>query len=213
MDAKACGSVNTISLNGNLLVGDTTDGEGCVEALASKGISTLRERVLIIGAGGAAKAIAHSMAKRGPKRLYIVNRTMNRAENLVRGLNEYENIQARPWEDLMHCLGRSRIIINCTTVGMHGNVDSLPIPKEGLDESKVVMDIVYDPLQTNLLRCAEEAGSLAINGLEMLVHQGAISFEKWTGLKPPVDIMKTAITEQLMVNHNGRSHSVNRAYG
>ena len=212
-DAEACGSVNTLTLNGDLLVGDTTDGEGCIEALASKGISTMRERVLIIGAGGAAKAIAHSIAKRGPKRLYIINRTLRRAEGLAEALRGYENIQARPWDDMSHCLARSKIVINCTTIGMHGTKGSLPITKDDLDEAKVVMDIVYDPVSTELLREADSAGCLPINGLEMLVHQGAISFERWTGLKPPIDIMKTAIEGQLTVRDNERSHCVDRAYG
>jgi len=212
-DATSCGSVNTLIPNGDILIGDTTDGEGCVKALSSKGINLMRKRVLVIGAGGAAKAITHSIAKRGPKKLYIVNRTVDRAERLAETLKAYDNISPRGWKGLDHCLERSNIVINCTTLGMSGSNGEVPISMDKLDSSKVVMDIVYEPLRTRLLKEAEDAGSLTIDGLDMLVHQGAISFERWTGLKPPLDVMRSAIEDKLMVIPNGRSTGINRVHG
>ncbi|MBN1785593.1 MAG: hypothetical protein JW825_01185, partial [Candidatus Methanofastidiosa archaeon] len=131
----------------------------------------------------------------------------------VRDLEEYDGISARPWEDMHHCLSKSDIVINCTTVGMEGCKGHLPIGPNDLDEGKVVMDIVYDPLWTGLLETARNAGSLVINGLEMLVHQGAISFERWTGLKPPISVMKDAIEKHLMVNFHEGSNIPDRVHG
>jgi len=196
-NAKACNSVNTLMLKGSNIIGLTTDGEGCVKALQSKGIKLLGKKIVVIGAGGAAKSIALSILKRGPKRLYVINRTIERAKSLADSIRDYDNIRVKSWKELNDYVDSADIIINCTTVGMKGHEDILPISADVLDEYKVIMDIVYEPIETKLLKMADSAGCMTIDGVEMLVMQAALSFEMWTGLQPPVDIMKSAAKKEI----------------
>ncbi|MGD9305361.1 MAG: shikimate dehydrogenase [Desulfobacterales bacterium] len=182
-------AVNTIAnLNGRLK-GYNTDFTGAIRALSTK--TDIKDRdVTVIGAGGAARAIGFGVKSEGG-RLTIVNRSKEKGEKLAGALDA----AFIPLSDLtqLDC----DILINTTAVGMAPHIDSMPVPKEVLDKHMVVMDIVYNPLKTRLLKEAEHIGCSTIDGVCMFIYQGAGQFELWTKLKAPVDIMKLAVLAAL----------------
>lgn len=188
--AKKIGAVNTIVNRNGVLTGYNTDGIGAVKAITEK--TTIKDKdVVIIGAGGAARAIGFAIVSEGG-RVTILNRTPAKAERLARDLGaEFEQISN--FKNI-----KCRILINTTPLGMTPNVDAVPLPREDLDKSMVVMDIVYNPLKTRLLKEAEHIGCQIIDGMSMFVYQGAVQFELWTGIKAPVDVMKTAVQDALI---------------
>lgn len=186
LDIKA---VNTIvNINGRL-VGYNTDCTGAMRALSAKtGIKD--KEVTVIGAGGAARAIGFGVKSEGG-RLTIVNRSKEKGEKLA-GVLDAAFIPLSEVTQLS-----CDILINTTAVGMTPQVDSMPVPKDVLDNHMVVMDIVYNPLKTRLLKEAEHIGCTTIDGVSMFIYQGAGQFELWTNLKAPVDIMKLAVLAAL----------------
>ena len=206
--AKMAGAVNTIVNEGGRLTGHNTDGLGFLRALEEDGhFSPEGRRVLIIGAGGSAKAVALALARRGVAAITIANRTLQRAQRLA-GLIEGHGtsgpaqttpkLAAIPLSDASEALERaaaeSDLLVNCTTLGMkHGpNEDRSPIPARYIPPGALVYDLVYNPPETPLLREAARAGATFLGGLFMLVYQGAASFEFWTGRKAPVEVMLKA---------------------
>ncbi|MEJ2658261.1 MAG: shikimate dehydrogenase [Desulfobacterales bacterium] len=187
--AKKIGAANTLVNRDGVLTGYNSDGIGAVKALFEKtGIKD--KNVIILGAGGAARAIGFSVIAEGG-RVTIVNRTPAKGEELAKAVGA----DFRPISELnkIDC----HILINTTPVGMLPDVDVMPVRKRDLDRSMVVMDIVYNPLKTRLLKAAEAIGCRVIDGVSMFVYQGAFQFELWTGIKAPVEVMRNAVLSTL----------------
>lgn len=198
--AKLAGAVNTIHNADGKLVGYNTDGLGFLRALReSGGFDPRGRRVLLLGAGGSARAVSCALAEAGAGHLTIANRTLARAEHLadlVRARSlECSAISTELGGDALGAASRNAdLIVNCTTLGMlHGpGEESTPLTKELIPAKAFVYDLVYNPPETPLLREASAVGASRLGGLHMLVYQGAASFEIWTGKKGPVDRMLDA---------------------
>lgn len=196
--ARAIGAVNTIVVEEDgTLLGENTDWTGFLAALREAGFEPEGRRALILGAGGAARAVAYALARSGAHAV-VLNRTLERAEALVRDLGPATPrglLEAGPLEPtaLIREARRADLLVNATSVGMWPRADESPWP-DGLPipAHLVVMDLVYRPLETKLLRQAREAGARTVDGLGMLVHQGARAFECWTGRPAPVEVMRAA---------------------
>jgi len=189
--AHDIGAVNTIEFKDNRLIGHNTDGIGALRALQLSGVIIPNSRVLILGAGGAARAVAFQLAQNGAK-VTIANRTAQRAHSLAENVNPVGDVRGTGLDDLQELVAQSNIMINTTSVGMHPDIDKTPITADMMRPGLVVFDIVYNPLKTRLLIEAETAGAIIIDGLKMLVLQGAESFRIWTGVEPPVKVMERA---------------------
>lgn len=189
--ALAIGAVNTISFDQESLIrGHNTDGWGALLALQDAGVSINESRVLLIGAGGAARAIAYTLEKEGAE-ISIANRSLRRAHELATSVGGMGFCLC----DLEKLVGQADIIINATSVGMRAG-DARLFDGRLLKRRQAVFDIVYNR-DTKLLQDARAAGSVAIDGVMMLVYQGAKALEIWTGAKAPVDLMERAVREAL----------------
>ncbi|PJF41155.1 MAG: shikimate dehydrogenase [Phototrophicales bacterium] len=189
--AQAIGAVNTIDFRGYKAT--NTDVVGFMNDLAAYDIDVEGANVLVIGAGGAARAAVYGLAEAGGQ-LSIVNRTQERAQRLINDLN----IQAQivDWRSVEAV--QPALIVNCTSVGMWPKVDDCVWPDDvSFPEHVTVYDMVYRPQQTRLMTKAEARGGRAITGLGMLVRQGAAAFEIWTGNEAPVDVMFEAVEAAL----------------
>ncbi|MCK4928743.1 MAG: shikimate dehydrogenase [Methanosarcinales archaeon] len=190
--AEAIGAVNTIEFTKDGLVGHNTDGIGAVNALKSSGIVIPHSNVLILGAGGAARAVAYQLAADGA-RVTIANRTLERAVELARNVGSVGHAVGTGLDGLSRLVADSDIVVNTTSVGMHPDTGSTILSADAMHAGQVIFDLVYNPLRTRLLKEAENAGAITIDGVMMLVLQGAESFRIWTGVKPPVDKMEQAV--------------------
>ena len=199
-EAMKIGAVNTIVNHKKTFVGFNTDGRG---ALRSVGVERVDgASVLLLGSGGAARAIAHTFAPK-VRRLRIVNRTISGARQLGRLLHrkyQCKTLSAPLTSRRMkEFVDSADLIVNASTMGMKRR-NNPPIKKVWLHSNQTVFDIVYDPPVTALLKNARSAGAQTIDGLEMLLNQGAISFSLWTGRSPPITEMRRALAEKMM-NH------------
>ena len=188
--AKAIGAANTICF-GREITAHNTDGEGAVMALEEKGVKIEGSKVLLIGAGGASRAIAYTLA-RGGVDLFIANRSPKRAMELA----GYVGARGYGLEMLYKLVPRSEIIINATSVGMKKG-DHRLFDGHLLHEGQVVFDVVYNR-ETELVQDAKEGGAVAIDGVMMLVYQGAKALEIWTGKKAPIGVMEKAVRDGLI---------------
>ncbi|MDQ3966531.1 MAG: shikimate dehydrogenase [Actinomycetota bacterium] len=195
--AHFSGAVNTVVAGEEGLRGLNTDGSGFVEACGEAGVSLTRRRVLILGAGGAAAAIAVAVLGEGASRLYIVNRTIGRAEELREKLSETARgveILVRPFDGVDKVAAEAEVLLNATYLGMKKG-DPLPLPAESLSAEKVVCDAVYlAGAETALIRRAREAGARTVSGERMLLYQGVQAQRIWTGREPNVKAMSDALT-------------------
>lgn len=205
--AQAIGAVNTIEFSGDYIagivshntdgiVGHNTDGIGAVKALTASGVDIPESRVLILGAGGAARAVAYQLAKDGAM-VTIANRTPGRAQELAGNVRSVGDANGTGLEELPKLTANADIIINTTSVGMHPDTDRTLVTADMMHTGQVIFDIVYSPLNTRLLRDAKKAGAVTIDGIRMLVLQGAESFRIWTGIEPPVGVMEQAVRDVL----------------
>ena len=194
------GAVNRIVNNDGVVKGYNTDGTGCLQGLLESGIEPKGKNVVILGAGGASRCISFTLAERGSN-LFIINRTLEKAEKLARSISQSLSKEVEALElnekNLARVLERANILINTTSLGMSPNIDLTPLPSNLLKPSLVVFDIVYNPMKTRLLREAEAAGAKIISGVEMLVWQGVTAFELSTGLKAPVEVMRAEVIKGL----------------
>ena len=182
--ARAIGAVNTIVNENGVLKGYNTDYQAAVAPLVPFGISG--KTVCIVGAGGAARAVAHGIAAQNGN-IIITNRTEQKGQALAETVNarfipanEMANIQAD-------------VVINTTSIGMTPKADKISFPPEALTSEMVVMDVVYTPLRTRLLEAAEQKGCTTIDGLSMFIAQAAAQFELWRGITPDTDLMRGTI--------------------
>ena len=197
--AKSIGAVNTILNNSGKLIGYNTDGKGAMISLQENNIDPQEKKMILLGAGGAAKAIAYYAAK-DVAELVVLNRTMEKADELARGLRGFgakvktAMISA---DILKEELPTTDILVNATSVGMYPNVEVSPVSPELLHSNLCVMDIIYQPLQTRLIMDAKDAGAKVVTGIEMLIYQGAVAFEIWTKCPAPVDVMRKATLKEI----------------
>jgi shikimate dehydrogenase len=198
--AKSIGAVNTVLNDGGRLVGFNTDGIGAMRALKENGVSLNGRKLLLLGAGGAAKAIAFQAAQE-VEELVVLNRTFEKAEKLAEALRKNFGKKVRGGafssEFLKEEIKDADILVNATSVGMHPDVNKSPVPRTQLRPSLCVMDIIYSPLETKLVMDAKAEGAKIVSGLEMLIYQGVASFEIWTNHPAPVEVMKKAALNKL----------------
>jgi shikimate dehydrogenase len=198
--AKFLGSVNTILNDDGRLLGFDTDGVGALKALRENSVNPDGKKLLLLGAGGAAKAIAYALAKEVGK-LCILNRASEKAKELAEVLSRTFGKKvmgdALSSSAVQRNLQDSDILINATSVGMHPNISQSLVAPQWLKPDLCVMDIVYNPIETKLAKDAKAAGAHVISGVEMLLYQGAASFEIWTGISAPIKVMRKAALNKL----------------
>jgi len=198
--AQKIGAVNTIKNDKGYLIGRNTDGEGAMKAILDSGYSISGKNILLLGAGGAAGALAYIMAKNANK-MVIANRTEKKAVKLANEIKKYFNINIVGKNNSNKVLKeeskKADILINTTPIGMHPNIEKSPIPIEFLHDGLIVFDVVYNPLETKLMKEAAGIGCKVLGGLDILVNQGVLAFEWWTGKIPNSQLMKTKILEYL----------------
>lgn len=203
--AEAIGAVNTVVNRGSRLVGDNTDAQGFLQALRTEAhFEPQGQRVVLLGAGGAARAILYSLIQVGAHSVTILNRTYERAQSLASAFPASKTeIVVMLWETatLAARLRDCTLIVNATSLGMkHSPAEGQsPLPAEAIPSRALVYDLVYNPAETPLLCEAKKAGARTLGGLAMLVYQGAASFELWTGRKAPLEVMFTAARRALGV--------------
>lgn len=198
-EAGIIGSVNTVKIEKGKLIGYNTDGRGFVKALQEAGGDFRGKKIVMVGAGGAARAIAVQLAFEEAGEIVMFNRTLSTAEEIMdtikgnisgckgRALETDEKVLKKELKD-------AAVLINCTSLGMKDTVDkSIVTAPDTLHKDLFAADIVYNPLKTRFLSIAEEAGCKTMNGLGMLIWQGAIAFKIWTGQNMPVDLIKKEI--------------------
>ncbi len=199
-EAELIGAVNTIQFKDGKALGFNTDGVGCVRSLRERGVEVSGSSVLVLGAGGAARAIGFQMALEGAD-VRIANRSRDKAEKLAEEIASKTKRGCRALtieeKTLARELAGIDVVVQATSVGMHPNTEDVLIPPRILRRGLVVMDIVYNPVKTRLLREAEKAGCKTIDGVGMLVHQGAASERIWLGVEAPVEVMRKAVYEKL----------------
>lgn len=198
-DARIIGSVNTVKNDNGKLTGYNTDGRGFVKALEENSVEFKGKKIVLAGAGGAARAVATQLAYDGAKELVLFNRTLSSAEEIIDNINKNiptcKGIALEMDEEVLKKeIEDAAILVNCTSLGMKATIDQAIISSpEALRKDLFVADIVYDPAQTKLLKMAEQAGCRYMNGLMMMIWQGAIAFKIWTGKDMPVDLIKKEI--------------------
>ena len=196
--ARAIGAVNTIVHREGRLYGYNTDSTGGVGALMEEYGSLEGRNVTILGAGGASRAITYQVSRVDCK-VMVLNRSVERARNLVDDLRPQTSAELRygGLTQLPGVIDDTDVLINTTSVGMSPNTSDSPVPEELLHGGLFVYDVIYNPMKTRLLRDAEEKGVGVLNGVQMLVYQGAEAFKMWTGAEPPIDLMQRVVEERL----------------
>lgn len=196
--ARHIGAINTVVADQGKLTGYNTDAIGALRALKEGGAATSRQRVVILGSGGAARAIAFALASDGAiERLDLLGiddlerKTLAGDLRSKTGLTVCDDVLNE--ESLKQVLGDAHVLIHCTPIGMSPKVESSCVPSSLLHRGLTVMDIVYNPRETRLLKDAEAAGCVIIPGLEMFLHQAAAQFELWTNRPAPTDVMRTVL--------------------
>jgi len=204
--ASRIGAINTIRVRDKKLAGSNTDGDGFLRAIRAEFSVDIRDlRVMIIGAaGGTGRAIAWQCALENCERLVLVNRTLEKANALAEQLRPFfvgsrvlgpvARLEATPWDEaaMRAQLADIDLVVNATPLGMNPS-DSSPVAARLLAPHQMVFDCVYGPSKTALLRAADEVGARGVNGLSMLLHQGALSFSIWFNREPPMDAMRAAL--------------------
>lgn len=190
------GAVNTIVNRNGKLIGYNTDADGFIRALKENGnFDPLGEKVVVLGAGGVARAVVFALAREKAGSIAIVNRNYERARILADDVKRfYVDITATTWEKMSSVISDCDLFINCTSFGMkHSELEGQsPLNARSIPKRALVYDLVYNPQETQLMLNAKRAGARTLGGLPMLVFQGAIAFEIWTGKQAPVDVMINA---------------------
>jgi len=193
--AQRIGAVNVIHNKAGRLIGGNTDAGGFLRLLEGRGIDAQGLQVAVLGAGGTSRAVCFALASRGAE-ITILNRTAAGAARCAAEMaaftgRAFEALEMNP-ANLARSLAKAELVVNATSIGMAPDVDRSPVSRELLGRRHTVVDIVYNPIKTRLMRDAEKAGAMSIGGLDMLAWQGALSFEIWTGRNAPLDLMRRA---------------------
>ena len=188
--ARSMRAVNCVHLENGLLVGHNTDGDGFVDSLRSDaGVEPRGLSVVVIGAGGAARSVIEALGRSGAASVSVINRTPERASEASTLAGSVGRVGS--WDDV----NGADLVVNATSVGLGGQ--GMPVSASLLRNGQVVADLVYHPLETPLLAAARAVGARAVDGLGMLVHQAAHQFRIWTGVEPPVAVMRRAALAEL----------------
>lgn len=188
-DAKCIGAVNTVLNRDGSLLGFNTDARGFLNALA--GVANVaKKKVIVLGAGGAARAVVYALMQQGAD-VTVTNRTGERGERLAREFSA----SFLSWEERE--AAEAQILVNTTPIGMYPRTEESPVDDKSMKRFELVVDIVYNPWETKLLKAAKKKGVKTIHGAEMFVQQGAEQIRIWTGLEPPVEVMRKAVKEAL----------------
>ncbi len=191
--AERLGAVNTVFRTGGLLMGESTDGQGFLDALrADQGFDPSGRRCLVVGTGGAARAVILALVEAGASDVVVAGRSLERVDAAAA-------LTGRPARaGSLADAGNADLVVNATPVGMTGaDPEGLAVHPELLRPGQLVVDLVPNPAVTPLLRAAMACGASAVGGLGMLVHQGALAFELWTGRPAPVEVMRVAAARAL----------------
>ncbi len=200
--AKKTGSVNTIMNKNKKLIGYTTDGLGAIQALRYRGVDPSEKKIVILGAGGASRSVSLVLAMHAAE-IVILNRTVTKAEKLAEELRLYHetnaSVKAKELnkQNARQEIKDADILINATSLGMPPQENVMPVDSSLLRSDLVVFELVYEPCETKLLLEARKKGAVTIDGLTMLVFQGAVSFEIWTGKKASLEVMMKAAVDEL----------------
>jgi shikimate dehydrogenase len=196
-DAALMGAVNTVRREGNKLIGENTDGKGYLTALkGDAGVDPQGKKIVMLGAGGAARAIGVELSLAGAEQITVLNRTEKRGRDLTALLNKKTPVKAvfEAWKGTFRIPAGTDILVNATSIGLFPDVDARPdIDFESIEEGMTVCDVIPNPPITPFLKEAEKRGAQTIDGLGMLVYQAAIAFKMWTGEDAPVAVMQRAI--------------------
>lgn len=200
--AKTIGSINTIVNDSGKLHGFNYDGLGALQALREQGHDPTGKRVVVLGSGGAARAVCVTLALDArPQNLTIMGIVPDEMASLERDIRTVSDIAIQTaflnTDNLRQVLAGADIVINCTPVGMFPDVSESPVPSELLHSRHVVFDIVYNPLETRLLSDARRAGAATVSGVEMFLNQAALQFELWTGIQAPREVMRAVVLRHL----------------
>jgi shikimate dehydrogenase len=202
-DAKVIGAVNTVYREGDRLIGANTDGKGFLRGLREAEIDPNGKRVAVLGAGGAARAITFELAFAGASGLTVINRSEERGKQLTTALRENTSVavQYLPWSGVYVVPSDIDVLVNATSIGLYPDVEALPdITLDQARSDLFVCDVIPNPPDTRLMQLARARGLRTLNGLSMLVHQGTIGFELWTGQAAPEAVMKEALRKAFEVN-------------
>jgi shikimate dehydrogenase len=202
-DARVIGAVNTVYREGDRLIGANTDGKGFLRGLREAEIDPHGKRVAVLGAGGAARAITFELAFAGASELIVINRSVERGQQLVDALRKDTStaVQFVSWSSTYVVPPTIDILVNATSIGLYPDADALP--DISLDQARsdlFVCDVIPNPPDTRLMQLARSHGLRTLNGLSMLVHQGTIGFELWTGRAAPEAVMKEALHKAFEVS-------------
>ncbi|TCS94801.1 shikimate dehydrogenase [Hazenella coriacea] len=196
--AQEIGAVNTVVVREGTCVGYNTDGIGYVRSLQEEvELELSQARVLIVGAGGAARAVGYALAQVGVKEISIANRTLAKAKALADHLSRFTMTQAVPLDQCRKQVENATLIVNTTSVGMFPHVDEMPISSSWISAEQIMSDLIYHPQETLLLQEAKKRGAFIHTGLGMLVHQAAVAFELWTGQQAPISLMRQILKQSL----------------
>jgi shikimate dehydrogenase len=198
-DARMIGAVNTIEVNRGNLIGHNTDGRGFLRSLSVETRFRPKGKTfLMIGSGGAARAVGINLALSGATTILLCDIDSVKASKLARDIENKTSTRVKVLtpDGLEKNAQLAECIINATPLGLKPG-DPLPIPRHLIRKDQLICDLVYNPLQTPLLKTARSAGAKTLSGIGMLLYQGVIAFEIWTGGKAPVDVMKAALTRQI----------------
>lgn len=198
--AELMGAVNCVLNDGGKLIGENTDGKGFLQSLRTMN-DPAGKRVVIFGAGGAARAIAVELALAGASRINIVNRTPERGVDLVELLNDRASVSSEliVWDGEYEVPEDIQILINATSIGLNDPTARVPVAADTLTPDMVVADVVFNPPRTQLLKMAAQRGCATLDGLGMLVNQAVIAFRLWTGVDPKPQVMREALEEFLSI--------------
>ncbi len=196
-DAALMGAVNTVRREGNRLIGENTDGKGFLRSIRQDaGMDPGGKFAVFLGAGGAARAMTVELALAGVANIMVVNRSPERGTELVRLLNENTPTRAQfeLWEDSYRVPPGTSILVNATSIGLYPNTDDTPaVDMSSIGPGMLVCDVIPNPPHTGFLAAAQARGAQTLNGLGMLVHQGAIAFKLWTGIEADEQVMRDAL--------------------
>lgn len=199
--ARAIGAVNTVVRDQERYVGHNTDAPGFVRSLEEAGVECKAARAVVVGAGGAARAAVVGLAGAGAEAIAVVARRPEQAEELVRSLEPHVEcpLHAAPLGGDPSCFATATLLVQATSATLEATPAAVALaealPLDRMPDGAAVVDMVYEPLVTEVLARAQRFGLRTVDGLGMLLHQGAIAFEMWTGFEPPIDVMRAALSK------------------
>lgn len=204
-EARLIGAINTLVRTENGFRGENTDGQGFIMALKEeKGWEPVNKRIAILGAGGSARAVAISLALAGAEEIIIINRSLAKAKDIADTIYEVSGILSTSysWETqfLDEVISNCHMVVNTTSLGMSPNIEQIPpIKEEWLTQEQLIVDLIYNPAETKFLQMAKQKGCEVYNGLGMLIYQGALAFNLWTGKEMPIKKIRETLNDYFQI--------------